>query len=70
MCKNFTDVWKRMCNKNTFDWLGVAFGPGFTLIRLQALGEVPVSAPIPNAEYQFVMLNIVKHLIADMQPYA
>jgi hypothetical protein len=29
--------------------LGVAFGPGYPLIRLQALGAGPVSAAIPNA---------------------
>ena len=28
---------------------GITFGPGFTLIRLQALGARPVSAAIPNA---------------------
>jgi hypothetical protein len=50
MCKNFADVWRWMCNKHTFDWLGVAFGPGFTLIRAQALAAGPVSASIPNAE--------------------
>ncbi|WP_183578796.1 hypothetical protein HDF18_22745 [Mucilaginibacter sp. X5P1] len=32
--------------------LGVAFGPGFTLIRLQALGTRPVPASIPNTELQ------------------
>ena len=29
--------------------LGVAFGPGYPLIRLQALGAGPVSAANPNA---------------------
>ncbi|MCQ6959392.1 hypothetical protein [Mucilaginibacter aquariorum] len=46
---------------------GIACGPGFPLIRAQALGARPVSAFIPNAEIPFVMLNIVKHLIANMQ---
>ncbi|MCQ6958195.1 hypothetical protein [Mucilaginibacter aquariorum] len=32
---------------------GVAYGPGFALIRAQALGARPVSAPIPNAEVLF-----------------
>ena len=46
---------------------GVPFGPGYPLIRLQALGAGPVSAVIPNAKCPpLVMLNIVKHLIADM----
>ncbi len=34
--------------KLDFD-LGVAFGPGYPLIRLQALATRPVSAAIPNA---------------------
>ena len=29
--------------------MGVACGPGYALIRAQALGAGPVSAPIPNA---------------------
>ena len=29
--------------------MGVAFGPGYPLIRAQALGARPVSVPIPNA---------------------
>jgi len=33
--------------------MGVAFGPGYALIRLQALGAGPVSAFIPNAEVLF-----------------
>jgi len=35
-------------SKNYAD-LGVAFGPGYPLIRLQALATGPVSAAIPNA---------------------
>ncbi|QKJ32120.1 hypothetical protein HQ865_20910 [Mucilaginibacter mali] len=34
----------------TNDYDGVACGPGFPLIRLQALATRPVSAAIPNAD--------------------
>ncbi|MFB0494018.1 hypothetical protein ABID99_000255 [Mucilaginibacter sp. OAE612] len=34
--------------------MGIAFGPGYMLIRLQALRSWPVSAPIPNALLSFI----------------
>ncbi len=37
-------------------YLGVAFGPGYPLIRQQALGSGPVSAPIPNTGCTLILL--------------
>ena len=46
---------------------GVAFGPGYPLILHRHLAQGRYTLLSLTLKYPFVMLNIVKHLIADMQ---
>jgi hypothetical protein len=46
--------------------MGVPCGPGFPLIRAQALGKGRYPLQSLTLAYHFVVLNVVKHLIADM----
>jgi hypothetical protein len=48
-CWNFYFIIYNSTFSVQYLYVGVTFGPGFTLIRLQALTTGPVSAAIPNA---------------------